>query len=152
VTATGVGSTALTLRLLTPSGVPIPGTTASVTIQATHYGTLALVIIAGVLGAFMISSGVRTFRRRGRRPQHGAGRGDQGSSPDAAPAPPERRGEPEKAHVNEVAGRAASRKRAEKSDTVVSDRINAAQANGRDSAEVGETDDYAWTPGWTDRR
>lgn len=151
VTATGVGSTALTLRLLTPSGIPIPGATASVTIQATHYGTLAIVIIAAVLGAFMISSGVRTFRRRGRRPRHGAGRGDQGS-PDAAPAMPERRGEPEKAHVSNMAGRTASRMGGEKSDTVVSDRINAGHASGRDSAEVGETDDHAWTPGWTDPR
>jgi hypothetical protein len=152
VTATGVGSTALTLRLLTPSGIPIPGTTASVTIQATHYGTLAIVIIAAVLGAFMISSGVRTFRRRGRRLQDSARAGDQGGPPDAAPAPAERSDTPEKAHVSDVAGRTASRKRAEKSDTFVSDRINAGHANGRDSAEVGETDDYAWTPGWTDRR
>jgi hypothetical protein len=152
VTATGVGSTALTLRLLTPSGIPIPGTTASVTIQATHYGTLAIVIIAAVLGAFMISSGVRTFRRRGRRLKDSARAGDQAGSADAASAPPERPAEPEKAHVSDVAGRTASRKRAEKSDTFVSDRINAGQANGRDSAEVGETDDYAWTPGWTNRR
>jgi hypothetical protein len=152
VTATAAGSTVLTLRLLTPGGVPIPGTTASVTIQATDYGTLALVIIAAVLGAFMISSGVRTFRRRGRRPRHGAGGGDQRGSPDAPLAPPERGVEPEKAHVSDVTGLPASRNRAEKSDTVVSDRINAGHANGRDSAEVGETDDYAWTPGWTERR
>jgi hypothetical protein len=159
VTATAVGSTVLTLRLLTPNGTPIPGTTASVTIQATDYGTFAIVIIAAVLGAFMISSGVRTFRRRGRRARDGAGGGDQGAPPDAvpaaqveSPAASERPGEPEKAHVSDVAGRHTSRKRAEKSDTVVSDRIDAGQADGRDSAEVGETDEYAWTPGWTDRR
>jgi hypothetical protein len=50
----------------------------------------------------------------------------------------------------------------EKADTVVSDRIkngradtghhDTGQASGRDPAEVEETDDYAWTPGWTDRR
>jgi hypothetical protein len=150
VTATAIGSTTLTLSLLTPSGIPIPGARATMTIQATHYGTLALVIIAAVLGVFMISSGIRTFRRRGRRGRDGAADAGPSDTPpepgDVAPAPPELQG------------------RAEKSDTVVSDRIknrraslgpfnaNTGHANGHDQAGAEEMDDYAWAPGWTDRR
>ena len=158
VTASGVGSTSLTLSLLTPGGTPIPGARASMTIQATHYGTLALVIIAAVLGVFMISSGIRTFRRRGRRGRHDAsGSGTPGASPgpgDAAPASPD---------ASPVARGAAAgwperRDRPGKADTVVSDRIKTRRAGprhastGHDLAEGEETDGYAWTPGWTDRR
>jgi hypothetical protein len=158
VTASGVGSTNLTLSLLTLSGTPIPGARASMTIQATHYGTLALVIIAAVLGVFMISSGIRTFRRRGRRGRDGASSSDPpGPSPgpgNVAPAPPD---------ADPVARDAAAswperRDLPEGADTVVSDRIKTRRSGprhgstGHDLAEGGETDDYAWTPGWTDRR
>jgi hypothetical protein len=158
VTASGVGSSNLILSLLTPGGTPIPDARTSMTIQATHYGTLALVIIAGVLGVFMISSGIRTFRRRGRRGRDGASSSDPpGASPgpgDVAAAPPD---------ASPVARDAAASwperpDRPEGADTVVSDRINTRRAGprhvstGHDLAEGGETDDYAWTPGWTDRR
>jgi hypothetical protein len=166
VTATGVGSTALTLSLLTPGGTPIPGASASVTIQATHYGTLALMIIAAVLGAFVISSGIRTFRRRGRRSRDRAASADPaGPSPgpaeDAAPAPPDASPALHQATGGQAdwpAEPAGPRKRAEKSDTVVSDRIRTRRANpghvdtGHDPAEMEEPDDYAWAPGSTDRR
>jgi Family of unknown function (DUF6049) len=161
VTASGVGSTNLTLSLLTPGGTPIPGARTSMTIQATHYGTLALVIIAGVLGVFMISSGIRTFRRRGRRGRHDARSSDPpGASPgpgDAAPAAPDAR----PVALGAAAGWLEGRDRPEKADTVVSDRIKTRRAGPRhdlrarprhDLAERKETDDYAWTPGWTDRR
>jgi hypothetical protein len=157
VTAAGVGSTNLTLSLLTPDGTPIPDARTSMTIQATHYGTLALVIIAGVLGVFMISSGIRTFRRRGQRGRDATSSDPPGPSPepgDAAPAAPD---------ASPVARGAAAgwperRDRPEKADTVVSDRIKTRRAGprhvrtGHDLAEREETDDYAWTPGWTDRR
>src|SRR5262249_15198990 len=158
VTASGVGSTNLTLSLLTPGGTPIPGARTGMTIQATHYGTLALVIIAGVLGVFMISSGIRTFRPRGHPGRAAAPSSDQpGASPgpgDAAPAPPD--ASPVARHA--AAGRPERSDRSEKADTVVSDRINTRRAGprhvrtGHDLAEREETDDYAWTPGWTDRR
>ena len=158
VTASGVGSTNLTLSLLTPGGTPIPDARASMTIQATHYGTLALVIIAAVLGVFMISSGIRTFRRRGRRGRDGASGSDPpGASPgpgEAAPAAPD---------ASPVARDAAASwperpDRPERADTVVSDQVKTRRAGprhvstGHDLAEGGETDDYAWTPGRTDRR
>jgi Family of unknown function (DUF6049) len=163
VTATGIGSTTLTLSLLSPDGTPIPGAQASMTIQATRYGSLTLVIIAAVLGAFMITSGVRTFRRRGRRaPDDAADAYPADASTgarDAAAELPDARPTPHDA----AAGQPDSRDEPEKADTVVSsDRIkngradsghhNTGQASGRDSAEVEEPDDYAWAPGWTDRR
>jgi Family of unknown function (DUF6049) len=155
VTASGVGSTNLTLSLLTLSGAPIPGARASMTIQATHYGTLALVIIAAVLGVFVISSGIKTFRRRGRRGRDGASSSDPpGPSPGPGEAAPD---------AGPVARDAAAswperRDLPEGADTVVSDRIKTRRSGprhvstGHDLAEGGETDDYAWTPGWTDRR
>ena len=158
ITASGVGSTNLTLSLLTPDGTPIPDARTSMTIQATHYGTLALVIIAAVLGVFMISSGIRTFRRRGQRGRDHASSSDPpDASPgpgDAAPAPPDERPVARDA----AAGWTERRDRPEKADTVVSDRIKTRRAGprhvrtGHDPAERKEPDDYAWTPGWTDRR
>jgi len=158
VTASGVGSTNLTLSLLTPGGTPIPDARTSMTIQATHYGTLALVIIAAVLGVIMISSGIRTFRRRGQRGRDDASSSDPpGASPgpgEAAPAAPDA----SPVARSGAAGWPESRDRPEKADTVVSDRIKTRRAGprhgstGHDLAERKETDDYAWTPGRTDRR
>ncbi len=171
VTATAVGSTTLTLSLLTPGGTPIPGARASMTIQATHYGTLALVIIAAVLGVFVITSGVRTFRRWGHRARDGAASGDPADSADPAPGP---------ADASPAPGGAAADQSdwpdgPEEADNVVSDRFTTGQvttgqvttgqvttgvfatgrnpghAPGRDRSEAEETDDYAWAPGWTDR-
>jgi hypothetical protein len=107
-----------------------------------------------VLGVFMISSGIRTFRRRGQRGRDATSSDPPGPSPepgDAAPdASPVARGA--------AAGWPERRDRPEKADTVVSDRIKTRRAGprhvrtGHDLAEREETDDYAWTPGWTDRR
>ncbi len=66
VTATTVGSTTLRLRLLTPQGIPFPAQTL-MTVQATHYGTLALGIIAGALGVFVLTAVTRAIRRARRR-------------------------------------------------------------------------------------
>jgi hypothetical protein len=162
VTAAAVGSTTLTLSLLTPGGTPIPGARASMTIQATHYGTLAIVIIAAVLGVFMISSGVRTFRRRGRRASRGAPGTDPADAaaasghggpalPDAGPAA-----------LGASAGRPDGGDGPQEADTVVSDRSASGRrapgrarpghAYGHGRPEAEESDDYAWAPGWTDRR
>jgi hypothetical protein len=86
VTASGVGSTTLNLSLVTPDGTPIPDARASMTIQATHYGTLALLIIAVVLGVFMIGSGIRTFRRRGQRGRDATSSDPPGASPEPSDA------------------------------------------------------------------
>jgi hypothetical protein len=167
VTASGVGSTTLTLSLLTPDGIPIPGARASMTIQATHYGTLAIVIIAAVLGVFMITSGARTFRRRGRGTRDGAASGDpagvSGAPRDAGPGSPDASQAPH----DTGAGQRDWPAEQEEADTVMSDRfttgrlttgrtrtgrITTGHANGHDPSEAEETDDYAWAPGWTDRR
>ncbi len=157
VTATAVGSATLTLSLLTPGGLPFPGAHTSMTIQATHYGTLAIVIIAAVLGVFLITSGIRTFRR-GRRARDGAA----GADPPAGP--PDGSREPADASRgahDAAAGRSDWHDEPGEADTVVSDgtttgrtitgRSGPGRTNvGREPAE--ETDDYAWAPGWTDRR
>jgi hypothetical protein len=139
VAATNVGSTTLRFRLLSPEGVPFPAQ-ASMTVQATNYGTLALVIIAAALGVFVLTAGARALRRAQRRLRPGpSDSADQAAQPrdtdrdpqDAA-AEPDWRDEPDEA------------------DNVVADGRAAGHASGRDPAE--ETDDYAWTPGQGDRR
>jgi hypothetical protein len=78
------GSTNLQLSLLAPNGAPLPGPGAQVTVDATHFGTEALVIIAVACGLFVISSAVRAVRRGLRRssPGQGGTAADPGGSPD----------------------------------------------------------------------
>jgi hypothetical protein len=136
VAATNVGSTTLTFRLLTPDGVPFPGAQTSMTVQATNYGTLALVIIGAALGVLVLTAGARGLRRTRQRLRPGrSDSGDQAAGPrdtDDAAAEPGWRDEPDEA------------------DNVVADDRAAGHASGHDPAE--ETDDYAWTPGRADRR
>jgi len=135
VTATNVGSTTLKFRLLTPQGVPF-GAPTTMTVQATKYGTLALVIIGAALGVFVLTAGARGLRRARRRLRPGpSDSGDHAAEPrdaDNAAAEPDWRDEPDEA------------------DNVVADDRAAGHASGHDPAE--ETDDYAWTPGRADRR
>jgi Family of unknown function (DUF6049) len=130
ITAANVGSTTLTLRLLTPQGVALP-TQTTVIIQATHYGTLALVIIGAALAIFVLTSATRALRRRRRAPRE--------KSPESDPG---RRAEPED---GENPGEA---------DTVVGQAPATgpptAHASDHDAAE--DTDDYAWAPGRADPR
>ncbi len=78
------GSTNLQLSLLAPDGSPLPGPGAQVTVDATHFGTEALVIIAVACGLFVVSSAVRAVRRGMRRgsPGQGGTPADPGGSPD----------------------------------------------------------------------
>jgi len=144
VVAATVGSTTLRLRLVTPGGVPFPAQ-ASVTIQATHYGTLALVIIIGALGVFVLTLAARALRR-GRRPLR---RGGPAAEPGDAPAgqqDPDSEPRGADQHHGLTAPDAA--------DNVVARE----SANGHDAARAKdpdparETDDYAWAPGRADRR
>jgi Family of unknown function (DUF6049) len=80
------GSTNLQLSLLAPNGSPLPGPGAQVTVDATHFGTEALVIIAVACGLFVVSSAVRAVRRGMRRP---AGPGQGGTATDPAGSPDE---------------------------------------------------------------
>jgi len=139
------GSTTLTLTLLAPDGQPLPGTTAQLTVDATHFGTTALVIIAVAIGVFIITSVARAIRRGirgpGTAPPAGpAGRDPDGApqsggaDPEAGPAPPVA-GAPERgANGADSGGSPAER------DTVVTERIPA-----HETAE--EPDEYARTPG-----
>jgi hypothetical protein len=63
VQATQVGSTTITLRLLNTAGHPLPTPARQVTVQATQFGTFAMIILAAVLGLFVIASAVKAIRR-----------------------------------------------------------------------------------------
>jgi hypothetical protein len=81
VHAATLGSTTIQLSLLTPEGAPLPGKPVSLTVQATHFGTLALAIIGAALGVFVIASVRRAFRHgRGEAPPPDSGGPDPGDS------------------------------------------------------------------------
>jgi hypothetical protein len=63
VQATNVGSTTITLRVLDQAGHPIPGAGALMTVQATQFGTFAMIILAAALGIFVLASAARGLRR-----------------------------------------------------------------------------------------
>jgi hypothetical protein len=157
VTATTVGSTTLRLRLLTPQGAPFPAQT-SMTVQATHYGTLALAIIAGALAVFVLTAATRAFRRARRGPRQAATRADPGDE-TAAPrdAEPEPQGSGPQSQ-DAAAGRPDWRDEHEEADNVVADGFTTGHASDRAGHRAGahdpaeETDDYAWAPGRADRR
>jgi Family of unknown function (DUF6049) len=129
ITAANVGSTTLTLRLLTSRGSPFPAQS-TVIIQATHYGTLALVVIGGALGVFILTSVARGFRR-GRRAR-------RDKSSDSDPGDGDRPRHEEHGEADTVGAEAPATGR------------TTAHASDHDAAE--ETDDYAWAPGWADPR
>jgi hypothetical protein len=80
VHATQVGSTTIYLRLYSTgrNGAPLPYATATVTVQATQFGTVAMIILAAALGVFMIGSAARAIRRRPAPPDNfpDGGQGD----------------------------------------------------------------------------
>ena len=82
VHASTVGVTYVTLNLLAPDGKPLPGTLVRLSVHATRFGTLALVIICAALGVFVLTAFARAIRR-GRRDGRGGG-----ESGDPAPDPP----------------------------------------------------------------
>ncbi len=84
VKAAAAGSTTLTLRLTTPEGAALPGNPASLTVTATHFGTLAIVIISVALVVFVLSAAARAIRRGG--PQEG-GAGAEAEDLDPMPSP-----------------------------------------------------------------
>jgi hypothetical protein len=119
-----VGSTVLRLSLAAPNGAPLPGTQATLTVDATHFGTTALVIVAIAIAVFVVTAIARAIRRGGasgailsprRRP--GPGHDANGAEPTGSP------GEP---------------------DTVVSE-------PARDQQTPEEPDEYASAPGRVDR-
>jgi Family of unknown function (DUF6049) len=150
VAAATVGSTTLGIGLVTPQGMTLP-TSASVVVQATHYGDLALIIIIAALAVLLLTAAARALRRRpGGRRGPGAAPGQPGGPADAAEAPdadPQRSGDTspdQRGLPDETTG----------TGTVVSgDRASGqitAQTRDHDRAEA--TDDYAWAPGQAERR
>ncbi len=69
--AAEAGSTTLTLWLATPDGRPLPGSTAKLTVEATHFGTMAIVIIGIALAVFVLTAAGRAIRRGRKQPRAG---------------------------------------------------------------------------------
>jgi hypothetical protein len=84
VQAAAAGSKTLTLWLTTPEGAALPGSRTSLTVTATHFGTLAIVIISVALVVFLLSAAARAIRRGG--PQEG-GAGAEAEELDPMPSP-----------------------------------------------------------------
>ena len=163
VAAATVGPAKLRLRLLTPEGVPFPAQT-TVILQATHYGTLALVIIGTALGVFILTAVTRAVRRRRAAPREGpSGSGPgpgPGPDPGSAPQPQQAGHAPESAGARPQGAGSGVRDAAAdghdwrddrgEADNVVTGGSASGQPPAHDAAE--ETDDYAWAPGWADPR
>lgn len=133
IKATTLGSTTIDMWLLTPRGQLLPGRKATMSVQATHFGTFALVILAAALGVFMITSAGRAIRR-GRT--SGPATEDQvnGSAPPG----------------DDSTG-AAEHEQPEETDNVVHDRARS-EAGGTDEVLTEDADDYARVPGWAQGR
>ena len=65
VRSAAAGSTVLRLSLAAPNGAPLPGTEAKLTVDATHFGTTALVIVAIAIAVFVVTAIARAIRRGG---------------------------------------------------------------------------------------
>jgi hypothetical protein len=81
------GVTDVTLGLLAPDGRLLPGTLVRLTVHATRFGTLALVIMCGALAVFVLTFAARAIRRArsdragGDGGPGGGGHGDPASDP-----------------------------------------------------------------------
>ena len=85
VHASTVGVTYVTLNLLAPDGKPLPGTVVRLSVHATRFGTLALVIICAALGVFVLTAFARAIRR-GRRDRRGGGESGHPAPDSPGPA------------------------------------------------------------------
>jgi len=66
VHSTAIGVTEVTLELLTPSDQPLPQTEVQLSVHATRFGRLALIVMAVALGVFVLTAAVRAVRRSRR--------------------------------------------------------------------------------------
>ena len=62
VKAAEAGSSTLNLWLTSPDGKPLPYSTARLTVEATNFGTMAIVIIGIALGVFVLTATARAVR------------------------------------------------------------------------------------------
>ena len=65
VRSAAAGSTVLRLSLAAPNGAPLPGTEAQLTVDATHFGTTAMIIVAIAIAVFVVTAIARAIRRGG---------------------------------------------------------------------------------------
>jgi hypothetical protein len=140
VRAAEAGSTTLTLWLTTPGGRPLPGSTARVTVEATHFGTMAIVIIGIALAVFVITAAARAIRRGGRDGGDGNGNEDGDGDKDGAAEGAEAAGTDEAGLTGPDPAYDGP-----EADTVERERA------GRSPA-AKEPDEHASTPGWAERR
>jgi len=127
VRAAEAGTSVLTLWLTTPTGQPLPASSARLTVEATHFGTMAIVIIGIALAVFVITAAGRAIRRGMRSPPGDQGAGEAGEAPEAGPTGPD------PAYSGPEA-----------------DTVEPEQAGGSPPAK--EPDEHASTPGWAERR
>jgi hypothetical protein len=153
VKASEAGSTTLTLWLTNPGGTPLPGSTARVTVEATHFGTMAIVIIGIALAVFVITAIGRAIRRGTRQP---GGDGEGGAGGTAAAAADGDGTAAPAGDGDETA--AAEDGAAETSPTEPDPAYTGPEADTVERERAGrppaakEPDEHASTPGWAKRR
>jgi hypothetical protein len=141
VRSAAAGSTTLTLELATPDGRPLLASRTTLTVEATHFGTLAIVIIVVALLVFVSTATGRAIRR-GAEPPDGESPDDNGGEAAGEQPPagranvPGGRGE-DGQDFQAVADPASG---GEEADSVVA-------AGAADSEQAKEADDHASTPG-----
>lgn len=151
VAAATVGSTSIQIALVTPQGAPISSQQTTITVQATHYGDLALIIIIAALAVFLLTAAARAFRRR-----PGARRG-AGSAPEAPDGPADTAGtpgiDPQQSADTGPDQRGLPDETAGPGNFVSGDRASGQVTDPtRDHDRAEATDDYAWAPGQAERR
>jgi Family of unknown function (DUF6049) len=87
VRARTVGDTDVTLTLYSRNGSPLPYTRVSLTVRATRFGTLALVIMCVALGVFVLTSSARAIRRSRRDGSQPDNDHESSDAPGAAAVP-----------------------------------------------------------------
>jgi hypothetical protein len=129
VQATAAGSAALTLRLANAAGRPLPGPPSTMTVTATHFGTLAIVVIVVALVVFVLGAAVRAIRH-GAEPEAGEPGAGGGEADSVGVA-----GRP--------AGRSAGQRRAGQAGSPAPGQSR----TGTPAPAAEEADDPAGTPG-----
>jgi hypothetical protein len=131
------------------------------TIRATQFGTLALVILAAALGVFMITSAARAIRQGGATHKTGPsssgpdatdGTGDPGAAPDGEAAPD---GSVAGDHAEQQAGQQAAGRAEQQAGHQAAGRAEQQAAgrarNSADHDPTEETDELAGAPGRADK-
>jgi hypothetical protein len=87
VRALTVGETNVTLTLYNRHGAALPYTRINLTVRATRFGTLALVIMCVALGVFVLTSSARAIRRSRRDGSQPDNDHESSDAPGAAAVP-----------------------------------------------------------------